>query len=67
MLKEDIILTLRRCHVTRKRFAELAGVPYQSFCNYLRGADGKSITERVIPFIYGDRQTELEEAKRGEQ
>lgn len=62
MLKDDIIMALHRYHVTRKTLARLAGVPYASLCNYLRGNDGKSITERLIPFIYGDKREELQGA-----
>lgn len=62
MFKDDIILTLRKYHVTRKTLAKLAGISYVSLCFFLRGGDGKSIAERLIPFIYGDKREELESA-----
>lgn len=59
MFKEHVLLTLRRLHLTRRQLAKLTGIPYVCLCSYLRKPDGSTLTERLYPYFFGDKQRDL--------
>ena len=59
--RDDINVALKQNNLTRLELSKITNISYVPLCNYIsnRKTKGTSIAERLIPYIYGEKQNEL--------
>lgn len=57
--REKVLETWQASKLSRYELAKITNIPYPSLCRFLNSDQGKSVAERLIPFVYGEEKNSL--------